>query len=106
MDDMTLDERRLLNAEGNRVVKNLYTALDEFILYSAHSHEFKKDTLTQMVDRMLPEKSEEEWKLDMKRQVLQLRAKEIKEKFSRMSEEGKQIALAEILKGGLDEKAK
>ena len=100
MDDMTRDERRLLNAEGDRVVKNLYTALDEFILYSAHSHEFKKDTLTQMVDRMLPEKSEEEWKLDMKRQVLELQAKEIMGSLSHVSEEFKEEALKQIFRGG------
>ena len=100
MDDLSRDDHRLLNAEGSRVGRNLYKAVDEYVLFSVYDYEEKRDFLKQMVGRVPPKKSPEEMDLDIKRQVLQLRAKEIMETVSRMSEEDKQMALAEIIKGG------
>ena len=100
MNEKERKERMLLNAEGDRVAKNLYAAVDEFVLYSAYTHEFKKDTLMQMADRLLPEKSEEEMKLDMEKQVIELRTKEMMDSLSRMSDEEKNEALEQIIRGG------
>jgi len=100
MDDMTRDERRLLNAEGSRVSRNLFNAVDEYVLFSVWDYEEKRDFLKQMVDRVPPKKSEEEMKLDMRRQVLELQAKEIMGSLSHVSEEFKEEALKQIFRGG------
>ena len=106
MDELSRDDHRLLNAEGSRVGRNLYKAADEYVLYSVYDYEQKRDFLKQMVDRVPPKKSPEEMDLDIKRQVLELRAKEIMGNLSRVSEEFKEEALKQIFRGGSDEKAK
>jgi len=106
MDELSRDDHRLLNAEGSRVGRNLYKAVDEYVLYSVYDYEQKRDFLKQMVDRVPPKKSPEEMDLDIKRQVLELRAKEIMGNLSRVSEEFKEEALKQIFRGGSDEKAK
>ena len=106
MDELSRDDHRLLNAEGSRVGRNLYKAVDEYVLYSVYDYEQKRDFLKQMVDRVPPKKSPEEMDLDIKRQVLELRAKEIMGNLSRVTEEFKEEALKQIFRGGSDEKAK
>jgi len=106
MDKIEREDRMLLISEGDRVTKNLYAAVDEFVLYSAYTDELKRDTLIQMIDRLLPARSDEEMGKDMEKQVLELRAKAVMDSFSRISDEEKNEALKQIIRGGCDEKAK
>ena len=100
MDELSRDDHRLLNAESSRVGRNLYKAVDEYVLFSVYDYEEKRDFLKQMVGRVPPKKSPEEMDLDIKRQVLELRYKEIIGSLSHVSEEFKEEALKQIFREG------